>query len=449
MFSVLDFGATPDGKTLCRTAFQAAVDACAEAGGGTVTVPAGNYLVGTIMLRSHVHIHLEAGATLIGSTDFANDYLPHEEFEGTPYQDISHTYFDHSLFVAKDCTDIGFSGYGKIDMQGVWRAEQIEMKGYKTYRTVKVFAFCSCSDLSFADFSVYRATDLCMWLYDCERVRIHGLYIDVLVDGISPDACRDVVISDCILKCDDDAIVLKSSFPLGKRIACEHIAISNCIVSSNTNAIKIGTETNGDIHNITVSGCVLRNVGVSGLTVQSADGANVSGLYFSNITMHNVGAPIVLRLCARLRGPEGTEIGSMSDISFQNIYAYSPQEEYPTTPIRLAGLRSLGDTMKPFPYTSMIAGIPGHPIKNVTMRDVTLFPYGGARASDAIPLPLNENERGYPDASAYGWRKLLPAYGLLMNHVDGARFSNVRIQPIHPDERPERLSFDVLNLFEE
>ena len=449
MFSILDFGAIPDGKTLCRAALQAAVDACAEAGGGTVLVPAGDYLVGTVVLRSHVHIHLEAGATLIGSTDFVNDYLPHEEFEGTPYQDISHTYFDHSLFVAKSCTDIGFSGYGKIDMQGVWLPEQVEMKGFKTYRTVKVFAFLSCTDLVFADFSVLRATDLCMWLYDCERVRIHGLFMDVLVDGISPDACRDVVISDCILNCDDDALVLKASLPLGKRIACEHIAISNCIVSSNANAIKIGTETNGDFRNITVTGCVIRNVQACGLTVQSTDGAHVSGIFFSNITMHNVGTPIFVRLGSRLRGPEGTTVGSISDISFQNIYAYFPKETYAATPIHLPGQRNVDDTTTPWPYTSMVAGMPDHPIENITMRDVSIVSYGGEALADALPTPLPENDKAYPSPSLYGWHKALPAHGLLLNHVKGVTLADISLTTIHPDERPARYFADVSDLYEE
>ena len=449
MYSILDFGAVADGKTLSRAALQAAVDACHAAGGGTVYVPAGEYLVGTVVLRSHVHIYLEAGATLIGSTDLENDYLPHEEFEGTPYQDISHTYFDHSLFVAKNCTDIGISGYGKIDMQGVWRKEKIEMKGYKTFRTVKVFAFLSCSDLVFADFSVYRATDLCMWLYDCERVRIHGLVMDVLVDGISPDACRDVVISDCILTCDDDALVLKASLPLGRRIACENIAISNCIVSSNCNAIKLGTETNGDFRNITVTGCVLRNVGGCGLTVQSTDGAHVSGIYFSNITMDNVGTPIFVRLGARLRGPEGTEIGSISDVSFQGIYAYFPKAEYAVTPIDLPGTRTVGETTTPWPYTSMVAGLPGHPIENITMRDVTLISYGGEKLADALVPPLPENDAAYPSPTLYGWHKPLPSHGLLLNHVSGVTLSGLSLRTIHPDERPATYFADVTDLCEE
>jgi polygalacturonase len=95
------------------------------------------------------------------------------------------------------------------------------------------------------------------------------------VDGISPDSCRDVVISDCIVKADDDAIVLKASLPLGRRIPCEHIAISNCVISSNSNAIKIGTETSADFRNITVTGCVIKDTHMAGITVQSVDGAHV------------------------------------------------------------------------------------------------------------------------------------------------------------------------------
>ena len=449
MYSILDYGAVADGKTLCRAAFQSAVDACHAAGGGTVLVPAGTYLMGTVVLKSHVHIHLEAGAVLLGSTDIDNDFLPHEDFPGTPYQDVSHTYFDHSLFVAKNCTDVGFSGYGKIDMQGVWREDFFEQKGFKTRRTVKVFAFCSCTDVTFSDISVYRATDLCLWLYDCERVRIRGLVMDVLVDGISPDACRDVVISDCILNCDDDALVLKASYPLGRLIPCEHIAISNCIISSNCNAVKIGTETNGDFRNITVTGCVLRNVGGCGLTVQSTDGAHVSGVYFSNVTMHNVGTPIFVRLGARLRGPEGTAVGSISDISFQNIYSYFPKEEYAVTPIDLPGVRTVGETTTPWPYTSMVAGLPDHPIENITMRDVTLVSYGGEKMADTVPLPLPENDKAYPSPTLYGWHKPLPSHGLLINHAKGVTLSGISLRTIHPDERPATYFADTTDLFEE
>ena len=443
MYSVLDYGAVADGKTLCREAFQAAVDACAAAGGGTVLVPAGTYLLGTVVMRSHVYVCLEAGATILGSTDFEHDYLPHEPVTPPCYQDISHTYFDHSLFVCKECCDIGFYGHGCIDMQGVWLPEKLPMHGYGTYRTVKVFALRSCCDVSFSDLTVLRATDLCLWMYDCERVRIHALSLDVLVDGISPDACRDVVISDCLVKADDDAIVLKSSFTLGRRIACEHIAISNCVISSNSNAIKLGTETNGDFRNITVTGCVIKDTHMAGITVQSVDGAHVSGILFSNITMDNVAVPIFLRLGARLRGPEGTEMGSISNVMIQNVFARFPMREYATTPIHLPGERNAGTTNIPFEYPSMIVGMSDRPIENVTLSDVTLVTYGGKSLEDALPMPLPEKENAYPNPNMFGPRKLLPVSGLLMRHVRGIKLRNVTMRTLHPDTRPLTLFEDA------
>ncbi len=448
MFSVLDFGAVPDGRTLARVAFQAAVDACHAAGGGTVLVPAGTYLLGTVVMRSGVHIHFEAGATVLGSVNFEEDYLPYEEVTPPCYQDISHTYFDHSLFVCRDCRDIGFTGNGKIDMQGVWLPEKRMMHGYGTYRTVKVFALLSCHDVVFADLSVFRATELCLWMYDCENVHIHGLYLDVLVDGISPDSCRNVTISDCIVKADDDAIVLKASLPLGRRIPCEHIAISNCVISSNSNAVKIGTETSADFRNIAVTGCVIKDTHMAGITVQSVDGANVSGILFSNITMDNVAVPIFLRLGKRLRGPEGTEVGSIRDVMISNVYARFPKREYPTTPIHLPGERNAGETNIPFEYPSMIVGITGHRIENVTLRGVHLVTYGGHTMEEAMPLPLPSRDEAYPNPNMFGPRKLIPISGLLVRHVSGLKLLDVTLETIHPDERPLRLIEDTDGLLE-
>ena len=229
----------------------------------------------------------------------------------------------------------------------------------------------------------------------------------------------------------------------------EHIAISNCIVSSNANAIKIGTETSGDFKNITVTGCVIRNVQSAGLTVQSTDGAHISGVFFSNITMYNVGTPIFVRLGARLRGPEGTAVGSISDISFQNIYACFPKETYPTYTIHLPGVRNVDGEIEPYPYSSIVAGMPEHPIENITMRDITLISYGKETLADTLPTPLTENDKGAPAPWLYGFRRPLPAHGLVMNHVRGVTLSGINLRTLHPDERPDRYFADVSDLYEE
>ena len=439
MFSVLNFGACADGKTLCRAAFQAAVDACAEAGGGTVLVPAGTYLLGTVCLHSGVHIRFEDGTKILGSADFEGDYLPREPFVGGKYQDDSHSFFDHSLFVAKECHDIGFSGHATIDMQGIFN----DTDHGQYYRTVKVITLVSCSDVLLSDMTILNATDLAIWLYDCEHVRIHGLSLDVLVDGITPDGCRDVVISDCNVKADDDAIVLKTSFPLGRFVHSENIAIRNCTVSSNASAIKIGTETNGDFSSISITGCVLKDTRRAGIAIESADGANIRGVVISNITMYRVGTPLYIRLCARMRAPEGTPVGSMRDITLSSIFADYDGTPYKTHYIYLPGQQSIGPWNKPFPYTSMIMGIPEHPIENLSIRDVKITMPGGIPAEKALPLPLPEKENGYPDSNMFGWEKHLPAACLIMRHVRGYRERNLVLKTHTPDGRPISFTEDV------
>ena len=439
MFSVLDFGAVADGRTVCRAAFQAAVDECAAAGGGTVLVPAGTYLLGTVEMRSHVHIHFEAGATVLGSAEFERDYLPREEFVGGKYQDDSHSFFDHSLFLAKDCCDIGFSGHGRIDMQGVFT----DLEHGQYYRTIKIFTLRSCRNVILTDLTLLRAADLAIWMVDCEHVRIRGLSLDVLVDGITPDGCRDVVISDCFVNADDDAIVLKSSFSMGRFLPCEHIAISNCIISSNASAFKIGTETNGDFRHISLSGCTIRHVRRAGIAIESVDGANIVGITISNIAMYNVGTPFYVRLGARMRAPEGTPIGSISDVKIQNVFADNPQEPYDTHFLFLPGQQCIGPKHKAFEFSSQILGMVSHPIKNLTMKNVTLVTVGGRTPENSLPWPLPECDTAYPDVNKFGWDKALPASCLVMRHVHGARFENVTMRTRQPDSRPIRLFDDV------
>ena len=439
MFSVLDFGAVPDGKTLARGAFQAAVDACHAAGGGTVLVPSGTYLLGTVVMRSHVHILFEDGARILGSADFQHDYLPREPFEGDKFQDDSHSFFDHSLFVVKDCCDVGFSGHGTIDMQGIFT----DTTQGQYYRTVKIFAMCRSRDILLADLTLLRACDLAVWLADCERVRIKRLSLDVLVDGISPDGCRDVVISDCVIVADDDALVFKSSFALHRFIACENIAVRNCVISSNASAIKIGTETNGDFRNISITGCVIRNVRRAGIALESADGANLRGIVISGITMQCVATPLFIRLCRRLRAPKGTPVGSIRDVIISNLTADTDGSAYKTHFLYLPGQQLVGPTCKPFPFASMIMGLPDHPIENLTLRDIRICVEGGKTPEDALPLPLPEKEEAYPDVNMFGWDKHLPVSCLIMRHVRGLQERNIVLRTHKEDTRPICLREDV------
>ena len=123
MFNILDYGAVSGGKILCSEAFQEAIDACNEAGGGTVYVPGGSYLMGTVFLKDNVHIFLDAGALILGSTDLKNDFAPDEEIPYPVFQDASHTFFHHSLFVGENLKNISITGSGKVDMQSKYESD--------------------------------------------------------------------------------------------------------------------------------------------------------------------------------------------------------------------------------------------------------------------------------------------------------------------------------------
>ena len=118
IFNVIEYGGIADGKTLISEAVQKAIDACHAAGGGTVYFPAGTYVLATVFLKSNVHICIDKDALILGAPSFY-DYAPQEKIEYPIYQDASHTYFDCSMFVGRNCENIAIYGEGAIDMRSV------------------------------------------------------------------------------------------------------------------------------------------------------------------------------------------------------------------------------------------------------------------------------------------------------------------------------------------
>ena len=113
LFQITDFGALGDGVSLCTRAVQDAIDTCADAGGGEVIVPPGEFVIGTIHLRSKVILRLTAGATLLGSTDIS-DYdtdTGKNMYDGEPHM-------DRCLIFARDQSHFGIVGHGTIDGRG-------------------------------------------------------------------------------------------------------------------------------------------------------------------------------------------------------------------------------------------------------------------------------------------------------------------------------------------
>jgi polygalacturonase len=400
LHDIRDYGAKPDGKTLCTSSIQQAIDACSRAGGGTVYLPPGTFLSGTIYFKSGVTLKIAAGCTLLGSTNL-KDYPPTVQ----EFRSYTDNYTDKSLIYGENVENIAITGRGTVDGQGASFEGPYKVRPY-------MIRFIQCRNVTVKDVTIKNSP---MWVQHylaCDDVRITGITVRSLVnsnnDGIDIDSCRRVVISNCNIESGDDAIVLKST---SARV-CRDVAVNNCILSSRCNALKMGTESNGGFQNIVITGCSIYDTRLAGVALEIVDGGTMGGVVVSNITMRKIGAPIFMRLGNRARpfrkDMEKPGIGAMRNITISNIEA--------------TGANSTG---------CAISGLPEAKIENVTLSNVRLTFEGGVTKADA-GREIPEKPDAYPEYSMFG---RLSAYGLYCRHVKDLKLLNIQLQLEKPDQR--------------
>lgn len=340
MYDILKFGAAGDGVTNDAAAIQAAVDACSEAGGGVVLFPGGRvYNSGSVVLKSNVEIHLEPGAVWKAS-DRIEDYYPlrnngqitaHEsglpsylncEYAGKPF---------HAFIYALDQENITISGQGTIDgNESIFYGHD---SGYHIegtyYPRVPLLLLEAVKHLTIRDVRLVNCAFWTVHLVGCEDVLIDGIRLlnnlrMANSDGIDPDHCKNVRISNCHIECGDDAIVLKNSGDYKKYGACENIVITNCTLISTSAAIKFGTEGESDFRNVLVSNCTIQKSN-RGISIQIRDNGNVENVVFSNLCIETRrfshewwGRAEAICLTALDRKP-GVKAGKIRNVLFQNI----------------------------------------------------------------------------------------------------------------------------------
>lgn len=316
------FGAKADGKTLNTRALQASIDACHAAGGGVVACGAGVYRTGSIELKSHVELHLGQGCQLLGSTNL-DDYqdLVSEGF----HHEIANERSARYLIGARHAHDIAITGPGEINGSGPAFYDQTEPLNAagrfatKPYPRPRIVMFHECTDIRFSDSRYVDSPCWTFWLIGCERIRIKGLTIlgDKRLlnnDGIDFDACRDVVLSDCIIHTEDDCLVVRAIQKVHDKPAIsENIVITNCVLESTHQCIRISCPNDH----------ITRNCLFSNLTLKSSRGiyidlptrflskngkgshAQVSDMRFSNLRIDTRSCP--LRVAVE-EGVHGTRI---------------------------------------------------------------------------------------------------------------------------------------------
>ena len=425
-YNIKDYGAVSDTTQLSTDAVQQAIDACSMEGGGRVLVPAGQYKIGTIILKSHVNLHLEHGATLFGSTDLA-DYIPVK----SNYLSLRTQTTTIQLIYGDDVDDVTISGTGTIDGCGrsfkklSWNDEGITRP--------HLLRFINSRDIRIQDITLKNSGCWMQHYLACDRLQIRGIKVfnrnNYNNDAIDIDGCHDVTVSDMIADSDDDAITLKSTSPR----LCENVTITNCVVSSHCNGIKLGTETNGGFKNITVSHCVVKpstdqssqffgdksKRGTSAISLEIVDGGIMENVHVSDILVEGTESPIFIRLGNRARPyAEGIPVEKVGAIRHVRLHD-----------ITVHGAGQTGCS---------ITGLLGYPVEDVFLSNILISHAGGC---GHVAAPEDEKEKEYPEATMWG---VLPAKGFYVNHARHVVFNGIEVYTDKEDARPLFVKNDVL-----
>lgn len=432
-YNVKDFGAKGDGHTIDSESINSAINKAAANGGGTVYIPAGDFLCFSIRLKSNITLHIAQGATIIAANMKEHDgEYDHPEpniwGDSLKFQDFGHSHFKNSLIWGIDLENIAITGQGLIWGKGLQKwGNRTPGLGNKSISLLR------CRNVILRDFSVLHGGHFCVIATGVDNITFDNLKMDTNRDAIDIDCCRHVRVSNCSINSpNDDAIVLKSSFALGRFAATENVTITNCSVTGFdegtfldgtyqttqekapdkggvTGRIKLGTESNGDFKNITISNCTFQHC--RGLALETVDGSHLEDITISNIVMKDiVNSAFYLRLGARMRGPENTPVGSFKRVLIDNIIVECNNPR----------------------YGALIMGIPGHPIEDVTFSNIHIVCKGGAPAEQA-QIVVPEEIKGYPDPRNHG---LIPAYGFFIRHAKNINFRNITLEYKEADFRP-------------
>ena len=435
-FNIVTYGAVKGRKVLNTEAIQQAVDACATAGGGRVVVPAGMYLTGTIFLKSHVNLHLEDGAVLLGSPWF-RDYPPQRPKERRRYD----WYLQTSLIFAQGAHSISVTGRGTLNGNSKTKND-FKDGGRKGKHRPCLIWFDECTNVRVQGVTMTSAGFWTQTYTMCRNVHVDGITVmDSLFqnnDGCDIVDCENIVVENCDINTLDDGICLKAYTPAG----CKNVVIRNNKIRSLCNGIKAGTDSSGAFLNILIESNKIWHTGIAGLALEVTDGGHMRNVVVRNIDMDVVETPIFIKLGNRNRpiyvdGKKTTPaIGTIRDVHISGIRA------------TVDNAKKLVAAEKPLhnhsPYTSSITGIPGHYPEGITLKDIEIEILGGfpPRTARYADRDIPEKSRGYPENGMFG---VLPAYGFYVRHVKDIQMTNVRVTIRQKDERPAFVLDDVHN----
>ncbi len=433
-YNVRDFGAKGDGTTLDTAAVQAAIDACNKDQGGTVLVPAGVFLIGTIEMKSNVTLHIAHSGKLLGSADgkqyHAADAIPLSGDSTLGDGNVG-------LIFAVNAQNIVIEGPGTIDGQGgQFRSPSrgvMPPAGISGSHRPYHLLFHRCKNLTVRDIFLFQSAFHSVRIIQSSYVKLDCIHIYNRVnhnnDGFHFISSQFVHLSNCDVECQDDACALFGS--------CKFVTVTNCSFSTRWSVFRFG---GGEAENITVSNCLIYQTYGCPIKMRCGPGSRFENISFSNLIMKDVTGPISIGLGPQPRrststpganateantSPEQRQPGIVRNISFNGIQAtVTKPVQLPDVPF-VSGYNP-GEIFSCIVLNGMGEGF----LENISFNDVRVtFPGGGTAEHAAV--------RDVPKvAGEYYEIGVPPAYALYARNVRGLNLYNVRFEVTTDELRP-------------
>lgn len=440
VYNVREFGAKGDGVTLDTASLQRAIDACTGDGGGTVLLPAGRFMVGSVEVKSNVTLHIAAGAVLLGSAS-GKDY---HAVDAIPLSgDTTLVDGNWALLYAVHAKNVTIEGPGTIDGQGFQfhspvrgEAPPSGLGGNK--RPYHLLTY-QCEGLTVRNLDLVDCAYHSIRVIQSKRVHMDTLYIHNRVngnnDGFHFISARDLTVSNCIVMSQDDACALFGS--------CQNVTITNNTFSTRWSVFRFG---GGQVRNVAISNCVLRQVYGCPIKFQGNPGSSYENISFSNLVFDDVTGPIHVGVGPRaprtrpagappapvrddMTSPHPEESGPpavMRNISFAHIQGNVTTDPGQIDEAKVTSTANAGEKHSCIVFNC----VGGATMENISLSDIHLRFGGGGTAEDAARRDLPEF------AGEYFMMGPMPAYGFYARGVRGLTLTNVRLEVASQDLRP-------------
>jgi len=421
IINVLDEGADPTGHTPATDTIQSAFDKAHAAGGGTVLIPEGRYVVTSLELASGVTLQFEEGATLTASKH------RHDYSRNAP------------IISALDAENISLQGPGIIEGGGHHFYEENGRLPTQDYHPLKILRFDGCENLLIQDLTLRDSLEWTCAIVDCDHATVRNLTIRNpqyaqagASDGIDIVASRHVLVENCDIETGDDGICLKNflgeDVPIERHPPMHDVTVRDCTVASTCNATKIGTETVGEIRGILLERITVRKHSradagnpiqsgacIAAISIQSNDGAKVHHITCRGYLIEQCDTPVFLLLQERKSlMPSG--LGELRSIDISNIVCKRAEA------------------------CSQVNVSEGGRIHDVKLSGLNIHNFEATEHKAAPPRPCGS----YPDAHKYG---PMPAFGLFARSITGLSLHHkIEFHDTGKSGRPMILLEDVANL---